>query len=79
MSYLHKGGFPKEKKKPHECLAWISNELIPLSAFQVNISSRMRSSIKYALPGKVQNKGTKAIDLFPFFQSSLQLLPPSFM
>lgn len=61
----------KRRKKPHECLTWICNELIALGAFQVSVSDRMRSSSKFTLPGKVQNKGSKAIDLFPLFFRAL--------
>lgn len=52
MSYLHRRGFPKEKKKTHEYIAWVSNELISLTAFQLNISNKMRFCNKYALPEK---------------------------
>lgn len=59
MSYLHRRGFPKEEKNPHECLAWAPNELVPLSAFQVSVSDRTRSSSKQPLAARVQIKGPK--------------------
>lgn len=57
----------KKKTPNHECLAWISEELIALRAFQASASDRMGSSSKYTLPAKVHSKGTKAIHSFPFF------------